>query len=222
MLIVLQAITKCRDDLHAITRYVTWNLNERGSGALGRGLPDQTDIVAVYRVALESSEKAEKGGKKKGHGDSNENKSDSKNDGKKEQTLLPIQSPRRRDLDRDYKNLLKLLEEAVMSRDTHRTDLVVGGLVQHIVSQWRMQFCTTVISKFNCYFMLPFVDHFHAFVRSEIQKMTEGNDEGIAEIFDLSSARRESKRQRDQLYAECMANKKLQDKFRVCSQWIRN
>merc|ERR1719263_2403797 len=51
------AISKCRDDLTAITKYVTWNLNERSSGALSRALPDQTNMIAVYQVALDSTKK---------------------------------------------------------------------------------------------------------------------------------------------------------------------
>ena len=51
---------KCRDDLVAITRYVTWNLNEKGSGALSRALPDQADVVSVYRVAVDAAGQGEK------------------------------------------------------------------------------------------------------------------------------------------------------------------
>jgi GTPase SAR1 family protein len=53
------AMLKCRDDLVAITKYVSWNLDERTSGALSRALPDQTDLVAVYNVALKSVKKAD-------------------------------------------------------------------------------------------------------------------------------------------------------------------
>ena len=34
------AMLKCRDDLVAITKYVSWNLDERTSSALSRALPD--------------------------------------------------------------------------------------------------------------------------------------------------------------------------------------
>ena len=125
---------KCRDDLTAITRYVTWNLNERSSAALGRALPDQTDIVAVYKVALEASDSS------KGEDTKEESKSrdQTKESGSKkvvqQEALAPMRSTRKRSVDRDYRNLLQLMEEAVMSRDANRTNMVVGGLVQHIVS----------------------------------------------------------------------------------------
>ena len=55
---------RCRDDLTALTRYITWDLNERSSGALRRSLPDQGDIVSVYQVAVASNEKARRGGER--------------------------------------------------------------------------------------------------------------------------------------------------------------
>ena len=56
----VQAMSKCHDDLSSITKYVTWNLNERSSGALSRSLPDHTDLVAVYKVAIKASKKGAK------------------------------------------------------------------------------------------------------------------------------------------------------------------
>ncbi len=47
---------RCRDDLLALTRFVTWDLTERSSGALQRSLPD-TSMVQVYAMAVESSRK---------------------------------------------------------------------------------------------------------------------------------------------------------------------
>ena len=42
-----------------MTRFVTWDLQERGGGALRRALPDQQDIVSVYQVAVEASKKSQ-------------------------------------------------------------------------------------------------------------------------------------------------------------------
>lgn len=122
-----------------------------------------------------------------------------------------------KNLDQDYQNLLHLIEE---SRDDNRTTLLVGGLVQHIVANWQLQFCRSVTSKFNCYFMLPFVDEFHRFMRRELQKVYEGERESLSDVFDLSAARRALQTQRDELIGECMANKKLQEKFRTCTRMM--
>ena len=214
------AMSKCRDDLTAITRYVSWNLDERSSGALSRALPDQTDIVAVYKVAIRSSEASSKRSSSKS--ESSKSKAD-----KSSEALTPAEplSPMVNsgsDVDRDYQNLLQLMEEAVMMRDANRTNMVVGGLVQHIVSHWRHQFCRSVTSKFNCYFMLPFVDEFHRFMRRELQKIYEGEGDNLTEVFDLTAARRSLQLHREELMSECMANKRLQEKFQVCARMMRS
>ena len=97
--------------------------------------------------------------------------------------------------------------------------MVVCGLVQHIVAQWRESFCRTVTMKFNCYFMLPFVDEFHRFLRNELQKVYDGED--LNDVFDLAAARRSLQQQRQELQKECEANKKLQEKFEGCARMMR-
>jgi len=200
------SLSKCRDDLISITRYVTWNLDERSSGALRRSLPDKTDLVAVYQVAVQASKKAE-------------SDKESGSLTRSQQVLTPIPDERRNE-DRDYFNLLQLMEEAVCSRDANRTNLVVGGLVQHIVSQWREQFGRTVTMKFNCYFMLPFVDDFHKFMRKELQNVYEGEGD-LNDVFNLNSARKALEQSRQELVNECTANKRLQEKFDAIARMMR-
>lgn len=222
----IQAMTKCRDDLTAITRYVTWNLDDRGGGALSRALPDKTDMIAVYKVALKSSNNEDENEDT----DSNEAPKGSRNRmgmprGQTSAGALTEQKPlspiAEKGADRDYQNLMQLMEEAVMSRDANRTNLVVGGLVQHIVSHWRSQFCQSVTTKFNCYFMLPFAEDFHRYIRRELQKVYDGEADGMGDVFDLTSARQSLQSLRDELTEECMANKRLQDKFQFCARMMR-
>ena len=207
---------RCRDDLTALTRFVSWDLSETsrlggGGGALRRSLPDQTDIVTVYQVALKSASEKGKLIKTKKLA-----KSDSlTTDG---QRSLSMVAPDDSQSERDYNNLVQIVEEALCSRDANRTNLVVGGLVQHIISQWRESFCKGVITKFNCFFLMPFVDEFQAFFRQELQKMYESD---LSEVFDLTSARRQLQQQREQLMNECDANKRLQDKFDQVSRMLR-
>lgn len=198
------ALLKCRDDLAAITKYVTWNLNDRGTGALTRGLPDQTNIISVYKVALEASNATSTKKKKRTAVPSG---------GATHHSAVALQ----RENDREYRNLLHLLEETFVARDPTRTSLVVSGLVQHIVGQWCVQFCTSVITKFNCYFMMPFVDDFHQHIRDEIQDLVEkGGD--LAQFFDVVATRRSLENTRDELLNECRANKELQKKFQACTE----
>lgn len=200
----------CHDDLASITRYVTWNLDERGSGALSRSLPDQTDLVAVYKVAIKASKKGTKDEGKDSGGKSGALTQSS-------DSVSPV-SREVRNRERDYTNLLQLMEEAACSRDSNRTNMVISGLVQHIVAQWRASFCRTVTMKFNCYFMLPFVDEFHRYLRNELQKVYNGEDS--SDVFDLTSARRSLQQQRQALQKECEANKQLQEKFDVCQRMM--
>ena len=206
------AMTKCRDDMISITRYVTWNLDERTSGALTRALPDQTDMVAVYQVALQAAKKTDGDGQV-------ETPSSGAPAVANQAPLTPVQQGQTGD--QDYRNLVQLMEETFLSRNSARTNLVVGGLVQHIVSSWREQFCKTVITKFNCYFMLPFVDEFNRFIRRELQNLYEGQG-GITDVFDLAAARRSLEQTQAELKNECIANKALQEKFLLCSKMMKD
>lgn len=210
-------MVRCRDDLTSMTRFVTWDLQERGGGALRRALPDQQDIVSVYQVAVEASKKGQpkqvedSKGRKSGVVSTREDSSSA---------LSPIEEVED-NKERDYANLVQLMEEALCTRDSNRTNLVVGGLVQHIVQQWREAFCKSAITKFNCYFMLPFVDDFHRYLRGELHKVSEGDGSELSDIFDLSAARRALQQQVDELKNECAANRKLQDKFHMVAKMMQ-
>lgn len=206
-------MSKCRDDLNSLTRYVTWNLDERSSGALSRALPDSSSLVAVYNVAVKATKDDKEAPKEE---------KDTSAGALTESNRPLAQIAENNRAERDYQNLIQLMEEAFMSRDANRTNLVVGGLVHHIVASWQGQFCRTVTMKFNCYFMLPFVDQFHRFIRTELQRVYEGDGEGLNDVFDLSAARRSLQTHREELVAELNANKQLQDKFRMCSRLMRN
>lgn len=231
-------MTKCHQDLKALTKYVTWNLDQRGSGALAPALPDQTNLFAVYQVAVKNQERIEH---KPDSSDQNYN--NNKRDNRKgksrgkdsdSKALTPMESPPPNRLmaspqnqvamERDYHNLVQIMEEVAMSRHANRTNIVVGGLVQHIVAHWREQFSKAVSAKYNCFFLLPFVDDLHAYLRAELQKVYNGDPEGggaLSDFFDLTAARQSLELQRDELTVEVMANKQLQDKFQMCSRMMR-
>jgi len=233
-------MVKCRDDLKALTKYVTWNLDQRGSGALSRALPDQTSMFAVYQVAVKKQQVVEGStdSSNKNANNQNQNKNNRKKgakDGKSTDmgVLTPVDPPPSDNrmaitnshhsgaVDRDYHNLLQVMEEVASSRHANRTNIVVGGLVQHIVAHWRDQFCRSVTTKYNCYFLLPFVDDLHRYLRNELQKMYSGDGDSLCDFFDLTAARRALELHRDELVSECMANKQLQDKFQLCSRMMR-
>lgn len=206
---------RCRDDLTALTRYVTWDLNERSSGALMRSLPDQGDIVSVYQVAVASSEKAKK---LEGGATGKEGKADTSVALRPRQGRSSASLVSANERERDYHNLLQLMEEAACSRDANRTNLVVSGLVQHIVTQWRESFGKSVCAKFNCFFLLPFVEEFQRHLRSELQRVYEGD---MTHIFDLESSKKNLEKQVEELKNECAANKRLQEKFEAVSSMLQ-
>jgi hypothetical protein len=216
----LQAMLKCRDDLTALTRYVSWNLAFGGNGGISRALPDHNEMISVYQMALKSKNKDEPN--EKAAGKSEKSGGGGKSKALTEQQPLTPMTDNRKHVDQDFQNLLQLMEEAVMSRNSNRTSIVVGGLVQHIVSGWQDQFCRSVTTKFNCFFMLPFADEFHRYIRNELQQIYEGDGDSLTDVFDLRAARRSLQMLREDLNNECMANKRLQEKFRVCSQLIQS
>lgn len=213
------AMMRCEDDLVALTKFVTWDLQERSSGALRRSLPDQTDMVAIYKVAVKATEK---GKAKKGESVTTDSGPGNGSLSKvNPESLSSIDARDTPGSEADYYNLLQLMEEAACSRDATRTNIMVGGLVQHIVSQWRETFSNNVITKFNCYFLMPFVNDFHKYLQKELWKVYEGGGENICEVFDLTAARRFLEQRKEDLMNECAANEKLQQKFDMVSKMMR-
>eukprot|EP00600_Ochromonadales_sp_CCMP1393_P013876 CAMPEP_0174997276 /NCGR_PEP_ID=MMETSP0005-20121125/858_1 /TAXON_ID=420556 /ORGANISM="Ochromonas sp., Strain CCMP1393" /LENGTH=349 /DNA_ID=CAMNT_0016251773 /DNA_START=43 /DNA_END=1093 /DNA_ORIENTATION=+ len=70
--------------------------------------------------------------------------------------------------------------------------------------------CGSVTMKFNCFFLMPFMDEFPAYLRNELDSIYES---GVAEMFDIAETRRALQSKRAELLAECNANSKLQSRF---------
>jgi hypothetical protein len=101
---------------------------------------------------------------------------------------------------------------------TSRTNAVVSALVQHIIRSWREHFARSVAMKFNCFFLMPFIDEFPFYLRQELDRVYEGD---MAHLFDISELKQALKRKRDDLIAECKANERLQGKFDVIDSQLR-
>jgi hypothetical protein len=131
--------------------------------------------------------------------------------------------------------LLQLTEEMLAGRDANRTSTVISALVQFIVKSWQDHFARTVAMKFNCFFLLPFIDEFPQYLRDELDKIYEssaqkevagarlsgssgtgGKDSdppsGFSILFDVGEARAVLVSRRSELAAEFEANSKLQDR----------
>ena len=72
------------------------------------------------------------------------------------------------------------------------------------------------------FFLLPFVDEFHRYLRTELQKVYDGDGSALAQVFDLTTARRALQQQRQELLNESAANKRLQAKFDEVSRLMKN
>ncbi|CAM9746455.1 unnamed protein product [Ascophyllum nodosum] len=207
---VAECLDRCRHDLTALTRFVTWDLHERSAGALRRSLPDSS-MVQIYSLAVDSSNRRAR--RARGHARSGEDLETSTDDDgdvfdqwqdANSGGLGGAGSVMRQ---KDYFNLQQLMEEASCSRDAARTSAVVSSLVEHIMLGWREHFARAVAMKFNCFFLMPFVDDFPSYLRQELDKVYEGD------MFDIAEAREVLVRRRESLLAECKACHEIQRKF---------
>ncbi|KAG5186216.1 hypothetical protein JKP88DRAFT_309594, partial [Tribonema minus] len=204
-------LVRCRDDLKALTRFVTWDLNERSSGALHRSLPD-TSMVQIYSLAVE--QRSRRRSTSSGSGGRNQQQAPAK-----ENVLDQWQAANSAGLGgagsvnhKDYFDLMQLMEEAACTRsNAERTGAVVAALVRHVMASWREHFARGVAMKFNCFFLMPFVDAFPFYLRAELDKVYGGD--GVADLFDIAEARAALARRREELIAECKACHQIQGKF---------
>lgn len=120
----------------------------------------------------------------------------------------------------DHYELLQLTEEMLAGRDANRTSTVISALVQFIVKSWQDHFAKTVAMKFNCFFLLPFIDEFPQYLRDELDKIYDSGGDpkavpGFNSLFDVAEARTALMERRNELASECEANAKLQTRYGV-------
>jgi hypothetical protein len=289
-------LSKCRDDLHGMTRFVTWDVEDKGGAStLYRLLPTPKKMVEIYSIAVESKEKKrikakkeeeeaeededlsdeisddfednkkQSGGRNskvpnkildewnaansdKKQGGKNNNKGKN-NDNDRKNVIKAVPQPRNKkensnekkiepkpsgdsnsgaltakqledDVElSDYYRVMQLTEEMLSGSSASRTSALVTSLVQYIICSWRNHFARSTAMKFNCFFLMPFMDDFPVYLRNELDKMCEG---GVAEMFDIAETRRALQNKRIEYLAECEANSKLQHRFDQISAQLRN
>jgi hypothetical protein len=119
----------------------------------------------------------------------------------------------------DYHDLLQLTEEMLSGRGSNRTNTVITALAQYIIRSWRTHFARTVSMKFNCFFLMPFLDDFPIYLRDQLDEMYNSD---MGEMFDIAEARMALQQKRAELMAECDANAKLQRRFDQINAQLRN
>lgn len=220
-------LNKCKDDLKGMTRYVTWDTEGKGgSAALYKSLPTPKRMVEVFQLAYDSKEKKQQSTKseaqKRKEKDSAKSMSldekimgewgsATKSSSSSSETALVSGSSMEDETQvTEYFELMQLMEEMLAGRQGGRTTTVVITLVQYIITSWRNHFAKTVAMKFNCFFLMPFLDDFPSYLRDELDNMY---DEGVGELFDITEARLALQNKKSELVAECEANSKLQRRF---------
>merc|ERR1712216_861094 len=113
-------------------------------------------------------------------------------------------------------NLMYLMEQAACMRDVNRTNSVVSALVKQIVSAWRTSFAQNVAMKFNCFFLLPFLDEFPFFLRTELDALSEKS----SQFMDLRDVREGLLHRIQSFETEREANSKLQGKFHAINEQL--
>ncbi|CAE7681979.1 ARC5, partial [Symbiodinium microadriaticum] len=117
--------------------------------------------------------------------------------------------------DMQYRQLLSLTEDMLGGRNANRSVAVIRALIQFIVQSWQGQFAKNVVMKFNCFFLLPFIDVFPAHLREEVDRVYSSKEADVLlrRQREAQAVRDELQRSRDALVAESAANVNLQQKF---------
>ena len=211
-------VQRCRDDIRALTRYVTWDINDaRGSASSTGGVSDAEHLVQIYTMAVaqkeEQQQQQQQEPRRAASGDAKAarvldewERASGPGDAGGKQLANVAPAPR----NKEWGSLLQMMEEVACSRDENRTSAVVSALVQHIIRSWRQQFAKAIVMKFNCFFMMPFVDEFPFYLRNELDRVYEGD---VSHLFDITEAKSGLMSKREVLLSECKANERLQKKF---------
>ena len=232
-------LSKCRDDLQGMTRFVTWDVDGKGgSSALYKSLPTPKKMVEIYSVAIENNDGSGAGLSSNGKKDKKASIADKVTDewasasggspvsvsdaiGSKGEIVASSFGNQDEGQVSDYFDLLQLTEEMLAGRNVGRTNTVVTALVQYIIRSWRDHYARTVAMKFNCFFLMPFLDEFPSYLRNELDEMYAADASDVADMFDIQEARNALQQRRSELEAECNANSKLQRRFDMINAQLR-
>ena len=153
---------RCRHDVAAMTRYVSWDASSPTKDALQSLLvePVHAALQARFEAAhLAREEAAKRRGRRRRRGDGEE-------------------AGRTADF-ASYDELAAGFAETLMTRRvTEPMRALINDLVQQIIRVWREEYCRTISVKVNACFLLPFCDTLPNFMRKEVGKYA--NEMGVA------------------------------------------
>jgi len=107
--------------------------------------------------------------------------------------------------------VLRLLEATVFTRElTPITEDMVSSLVACVFGGIREHLTQTIELKFNCFFLMPFVDEFPSALRMDIES---AYDEHLEDVFDVASVKKQLLAQEARLESEVESVQNLRSKF---------
>ena len=114
--------------------------------------------------------------------------------------------------------LINALSNVPRLTDTDKTSAVINALVSHLSYKWRSNFARQVATKFNCFFLLSFMEEFNEYLRLELDKVYSGTStlitagNSVGSLFDLremSSKLEEAERELERELDKAMFKKKM-------------
>eukprot|EP00635_Sarcinochrysidales_sp_CCMP3193_P000485 CAMPEP_0118903590 /NCGR_PEP_ID=MMETSP1166-20130328/8393_1 /TAXON_ID=1104430 /ORGANISM="Chrysoreinhardia sp, Strain CCMP3193" /LENGTH=905 /DNA_ID=CAMNT_0006842821 /DNA_START=16 /DNA_END=2733 /DNA_ORIENTATION=+ len=232
-----KAASRCRDDLAAMTRFVTWDLAaaqtdaltavrdhlnlkdavrlvEATAGPEDAVTDEERDVVSEWREAAQNDD-AEAAGRQT-------------DDERHAYDAVSSSSSMDDDDVAHVETTAELLDElsSRTAEEIHHSEsslhavVMVESLVRRIAAAWREHFARTVAVKFNCFFLMPFVDDFPLAIREKIDDLfapPSGDDDQEGAVrpasFDVDAARRTLQTRVTSLEKELDANTRLVHKF---------
>jgi GTPase SAR1 family protein len=209
-----RAVARCRDDLEAMTRFVTWDLasSSDATSSMAAALEPTPDLaqnvqadMAAARSALDNPRSSKKSKARRWFS--------ARDESAVEAAIVDDW----RDAFGEQNDNVDVLKQTLATPIGSLSPVtppheVVGSLVRRIAAAWREHFARTVAVKFNCFFLMPFVDDFPLYLREHLDDEVNSS-EGCPDLFDVARARAALEKRRDDLANELAANAKLCDTF---------
>ena len=150
---------KCAADVHAITRYVSWEFHSPTKDALHNLLvePVQGALQARFAAAAEAREEAaRRRGRRRGKREAAGGAADDGVDA---------------DAIGSYDDLVNQFTETLMTRRvTEPMRLLMNELVHEVIKAWRVEFCKSISLKMHANFLLPFCEALPNYMRKEARR----------------------------------------------------
>eukprot|EP00633_Aureoumbra_lagunensis_P007989 CAMPEP_0197318858 /NCGR_PEP_ID=MMETSP0891-20130614/52725_1 /TAXON_ID=44058 ORGANISM="Aureoumbra lagunensis, Strain CCMP1510" /NCGR_SAMPLE_ID=MMETSP0891 /ASSEMBLY_ACC=CAM_ASM_000534 /LENGTH=954 /DNA_ID=CAMNT_0042809499 /DNA_START=272 /DNA_END=3136 /DNA_ORIENTATION=- len=228
--IATKAAARCRDDLAAMTRFVTWDLAAAQTDAvqsIKSHLDDRDAVKLVEATAGPEDELTPEEDLVVKEWTKAQLESSDLNHVSEKKNVLSTENEEYGTTTTELLDDLKsaAAEEIHQSEASMHAYKMVEHLVKRIAAAWREHFARTVAVKFNCFFLMPFVDDFPLRLRQRLDDLfdtaearegtpaLENSDQDTPDL-DVANARRGLERKIQALQLELDANTKLHNKFK--------